>query len=62
MSQLQAGSKHELVVGLAIDSLLTLPADQKFDLVFIVFIDANTSEYKRYAVILSERDSSPMTA
>merc|ERR1719238_2156272 len=35
MSQFPDGSKHSVVVGPAIDSLLTLPADQKFDLVFI---------------------------
>merc|ERR1712151_843494 len=53
MSQFPDGSKHEVVVGPAIDSMLTLPADQKFDL---VFIDANKSEYKRYVEILLERD------
>ena len=30
-----AGLKHEVVGGLAIDSLLTRPADQKFDLMVL---------------------------
>jgi len=53
MKQFPDGSKHSVVTGPAIDSLLELPVEKKFDL---VFVDANKSEYKRYVEILLERD------
>jgi len=53
MKQFPDGSKHSVVTGPAIDSLLQLPVEKKFDL---VFVDANKSEYKRYMEILLERD------
>merc|ERR1712187_509947 len=53
MAKFPAGKKHSVVVGPAIDSMLKLPADKKFD---FVFVDANKSEYKRYVEILLERN------
>jgi caffeoyl-CoA O-methyltransferase len=47
------GNKLKIVTGPAIDSMMTLPVTDKFDL---VFIDANKSEYKRYLEILLERN------
>jgi len=47
------GGKLQIVTGPAIDSMLKLPVQEKFDL---VFIDANKSEYKRYVEILLERN------
>lgn len=47
------GPMLKIVTGPAIDSMLKLPANEKFDL---IFIDANKSEYKRYVEILLERD------
>jgi len=53
MSQFPEGKKHSVLVGPALDSMATLPAEKKFD---FVFVDANKSEYKRYVEILLERD------
>jgi len=53
MDRFPEGKKHSVIVGPAIDSMLKLPADKKFD---FVFVDANKSEYKRYVEILLERD------
>jgi len=47
------GPKHEIVVGPALDSLQTLDASSKFDL---VFIDANKAEYKGYLETLLSRN------
>jgi caffeoyl-CoA O-methyltransferase len=52
MSQFPEGKKHTVEVGPALDSLMTLPADKKFD---FVFVDANKSEYRRYIEILLGR-------
>jgi caffeoyl-CoA O-methyltransferase len=52
MSQFPDGKKHSVEVGPALDSLLKLPANKKFD---FVFVDANKSEYRRYIEILLER-------
>jgi caffeoyl-CoA O-methyltransferase len=52
MSQFPDGKKHSVEVGPALDSLVKLPADKKFD---FVFVDANKSEYRRYIEILLER-------
>merc|ERR1740129_1777520 len=53
MSKFPEGAKHSILVGPALDSMLKLPADKKFD---FVFVDANKSEYERYVEILLERD------
>jgi len=53
MAQFPAGKKHSVIVGPALDSMAELPADKKFD---FVFVDANKSEYKRYIEVLLERD------
>lgn len=53
MSRFPEGKKHSVIVGPALDSISALPADKKFD---FVFIDANKSEYKRYVEVLLERD------
>jgi len=45
-------SHHEVVVGPALDTLLSLPISEPFDL---IFVDANKSEYQRYVEILMER-------
>jgi len=46
------GKKLSIKVGPALDSITTLPASEKFDL---VFIDANKAEYKDYVETLLER-------
>ena len=45
-------SRHEIEVGPALDTLEKMPSSEAFDL---VFIDANTSEYKRYVEVLIAR-------
>jgi len=52
-SKFPAGKKLKIVTGPAIDSMMKLPVNDKFDL---IFVDANKSEYKRYVEILLERD------
>jgi len=52
-SQFPEGKKLTIKVGPALDSIKTLPADEKFDL---VFVDANKSEYKAYVQTLLDRD------
>eukprot|EP00931_Biecheleriopsis_adriatica_P083781 TRINITY_DN5747_c0_g1_i1.p1 TRINITY_DN5747_c0_g1~~TRINITY_DN5747_c0_g1_i1.p1 ORF type:complete len:365 (+),score=82.09 TRINITY_DN5747_c0_g1_i1:65-1159(+) len=47
------GSKHNIVVGPALDSLKVIEASPKFDM---VFVDANKAEYKGYLETLLERD------
>jgi len=53
MIQFSAGKKHSVIVGPALDSMAKLPVGKKFD---FVFVDANKSEYQRYAEMLLERD------
>jgi len=53
MAKFPAGKKHSVIVGPALDSMAKLPAQKKFD---FVFVDANKSEYKRYVEVLLERD------
>lgn len=50
---LPEAAKHEIIVGPALDSIASLPADKKFDM---VFVDANKAEYRRYLELLLERD------
>merc|ERR1712217_144268 len=53
MAKFPEGKKHSVIVGPALDSMASLPAQKKFD---FVFVDANKSEYKRYVEVLLERD------
>ncbi|CAK0907441.1 unnamed protein product [Prorocentrum cordatum] len=53
MSKFPEGKKHSVMVGPALESMAKLPANKKFD---FVFVDANKSEYKRYVEVLLERD------
>lgn len=53
MAKFPEGKKHSVVIGPALDSMAKLPANRKFD---FVFVDANKSEYKRYVEVLLERD------
>lgn len=53
MSKFPEGKKHSVIVGPALDSMMKLPAGERFD---FVFVDANKSEYKRYVEVLLEKD------